>query len=63
MELYAKFANAAKAKGMPMSALLTALMQAETEGVGVTEEQLRDMARRVKMKEITPADAAAEFAN
>ncbi len=63
MELYAKFANAAKAKGVPMSALLTALMQAETQGVGVTEEQLRDMARRVRMKEVTPADVAAEIAN
>lgn len=63
MELYAKFANAAKAKGLPMSALLTALMQAETQGMGVTEEQLRDMARRVRMKEVTPADVAAEIAD
>ena len=48
MELHARFANAAKAKGIPMSELLTRLMQKEAAGYLITEEQLKDIDRRMK---------------
>ncbi len=58
MELYARFANAAKAKGLHMSEYLVQLMQTASAGTPVTPEQTAEMLRRVKSATVTPADVA-----
>ncbi len=62
MELLAKFANVAKAKGVPMSELFIRYMQQETVGVSVTAEQLKDINKRMKNAAVTPADIAVVIA-
>lgn len=62
MELHAKFANAAKAQGLSMSELMTKLIQKETVGVSITQEQLKDINRRMKNATVTPTDIAGVIA-
>lgn len=62
MELLAKFANVAKAKGVPMSELFIRYMQQETGGVSITEEQLKGINKRMKNAAVTPADIAGVIA-
>ena len=62
MELHAKFANVAKAQGLSMSELMTKLIQKETVGVSITQEQLKDINRRMKNAAVTPADIAGVIA-
>ncbi len=63
MELYARFANAAKAKGLSMSEYLVELMQHASEGTGLTPEQANDIARRMKALYVTGGDVAAAVAD
>lgn len=63
MELYARFANAAKAKGLHMSEYLVQLMQTASAGTPVTPEQTADMLRRVKSATVTNADIALAVAD
>lgn len=54
MELYAKFANAAQARGVSMTELLTRYMTEETRGVKTTSAQNVEMLSRVKANGATP---------
>lgn len=54
MELYAKFANVAQARGVSMTELLTRYMTAETRGVKTTDAQNVEMLSRVKANGATP---------
>ena len=48
MELYARFANAAKAKRLPISEHPVKLMKRASEGISITPTQANDMAQRMK---------------
>lgn len=54
MELYAKFANVAQARGVSMTELLTRYMTEETRGVKTTSAQNVEMLSRVKANGATP---------
>lgn len=60
MELYARFENAAKTKGMSMTALLRAVMEQEAVGQPITRQQERDMAKRMKSLHDAPWLVGAE---
>lgn len=62
MELHAKFANAAKERGMNVTEFLQLLMAEAAAGQSITEAQQKEMARRMKCAAGSSVRAHAEQA-